>query len=457
MFPCVNLQPLPYVPKLFQPSVACPSCLHPNDETFNFCQRCGYKRKRMMTEPSPPLKKLKFSVNEDEIEQRISVLSKSRSDLPYARQKSSLEAELTAFLAQLNFPKDIPSCRPPEIIKFLVWKDKTGRTKVHNAQCSFLGHKGPSNCACAIRLAFGTVDSMIGKLRAIFSQNNRVGEWDPMLGIGNPASGLVIKQYLSSVRSEQLQARATPSQAKPLLLPHLEVLSKFVHVGLGEPCLTPPQIFIFARDQAFFKALFFSGDRASDLAQVKTSEILRLPDNSGFLFNHIWTKTLRNGDTNVFAFKRGSNKLVCPVAGIELYFKIAAAINIDISKGFLFRAITKEGKVSQQQFSATAAQARLKEYSQKLKAQWQDQHFTLHSFRGGAAVSLAMANVPLHEIMDHVGWKTSTQAMHYIRLREVLNPAGPAAKLADLDPASFAHFFQRNNLEGFTPAFPSRT
>ncbi|KAK3750003.1 hypothetical protein QZH41_000427 [Actinostola sp. cb2023] len=83
----------------------------------------------MMTEPSPPLKKLKFSVNEDEIEQRISVLSKSRSDLPYARQKSSLEAELTAFLAQLNFPKDIPSCRPPEIIKFLVGKDKTGRTK----------------------------------------------------------------------------------------------------------------------------------------------------------------------------------------------------------------------------------------------------------------------------------------------------------------------------------------
>ena len=49
-------------------------------------------------------------------------------------------------------------------------------------------------------------------------------------------------------------------------------------------------------------------------------DIRRFPDNSGFLFNHVWTKTLRSGDPHVFAFKRGRNKQVCPVAGIELYF-----------------------------------------------------------------------------------------------------------------------------------------
>ena len=31
--------------------------------------------------------------------------------------------------------------------------------------------------------------------------------------------------------------------------------------------------------------------------------------------------------------------------------------------------------------------------------------WTLHGFRGGAAVSTALAGVDLHAIMDHVGWK----------------------------------------------------
>ena len=68
-----------------------------------------------------------------------------------------------------------------------------------------------------------------------------------------------------------------------------------------------------ARDQALFKALFFAGDRAADLLQLKTGDIMRFPDNSGFLLNHIWTKTLRSGDENVFALKRDSNEMVCPV------------------------------------------------------------------------------------------------------------------------------------------------
>ena len=87
---------------------------------------------------------------------------------------------------------------------------------------------------------------------------------------------------------------------------------------------------------------------------------------------------------------------------------------------------------------------------------WLNQEFTPHSFRGGAAASLALAEVPLHQIKDHVGWKTNKQAMHYIRMKEVLNPAGAAAKLADLSPASTEQFSHWNDLQGFTPAFVNR-
>ena len=81
---------------------------------------------------------------------------------------------------------------------------------------------------------------------------------------------------------------------------------------------------------------------------------------------------------------------------------------------------------------SAAAQARLKIYTSILSKKLSRDRFTLHSFRSGAAVSLALEGVSLHEIMDHVVWKSSRTALHYIKLKQVVNPAGAAAKLADL-------------------------
>ena len=147
---------------------------------------------------------------------------------------------------------------------------------------------------------------------------------------------------LRNITAEQLQARVTPLQAAPLLLSHLEALCSHIFTSLLKPMLEPHQVFLLAREQAFFKALFFSGDRAADLALVKTRDILRFPDNSGFLFNHLWSKTLRQGDQNVFALKRAVNKLICPVLGIAIYVKICNLLAIDVTKGFLFRSLSKE-------------------------------------------------------------------------------------------------------------------
>lgn len=158
---------------------------------------------------------------------------------------------------------------------------------MHKANCSLLGQSRKTDCDCPSRLAHGTIDAMIRKLRSIFAENERVGVWDPAFLVGNPASALGVKKYLTSVRAEQLQARVTPKQASPFLFPHLVKLSKFIHAKLLDPQLQPHLIFMYARDQAYFKALFFSGDRGADLSQVKTAEILRFPDNSGLLFNHL--------------------------------------------------------------------------------------------------------------------------------------------------------------------------
>lgn len=107
-------------------------------------------------------------------------------------------------------------------------------------------------------------------------------------------------------------------------------------------------------------------------------------------------------------------------------------MGIKLAPGFLFRPVTKFNTVSSQSLGSSAAQARLSFYTSALKGQLSGEHLTIHGFRTGSAVSLALEVVSLHEIMDHVGWKSSKTALHYIKLRKVVNPAGAAARLADL-------------------------
>ena len=73
----------------------------------------------------------------------------------------------------------------------------------------------------------------------------------------------------------------------------LAQLSDYIDRNLQSPNITPTQRFILARDQAYFKAVFFSGDRPGDMGLVKVPEILRFPNDDGFLLNNVWGKTFQ--------------------------------------------------------------------------------------------------------------------------------------------------------------------
>ena len=169
---------------------------------------------------------------------------------------------------------------------------------------------------------------------------------------------------------------------------------------------------------------FFAADRAADLLDLKAVDILHFPDNSGFLINNIWTKSSRSGDTNVFAFRRGKNAFICPVKGLEMYFDICKLLRIELQPGYFFRSVAKQGKISFKAPEPQATQARLNEYAsaESVRCKLTIDRYTLHGFRSGAAISLALVGVPLHEIMDHVGWKNRSTALHYIKLKQVVSP-----------------------------------
>lgn len=75
-----------------------------------------------------------------------------------------------------------------------------------------------------------------------------------------------------------------------------------------------------------------------DLEQI--NQRLRFPNDGGFLFNHVWGKTLRDGDMNLFGIRRNAQAAMCPIKGVEFYLHTARQLGIDLTCGYLFRPIT---------------------------------------------------------------------------------------------------------------------
>ena len=110
--------------------------------------------------------------------------------------------------------RDILHATPQDVIRFLIWKDQSGKTSVHGEDCCLFRQKTVHSCACPRRLAFGTVDSLIGKLRVLFTEAGRYFDNSLLPGNGNPAASWEVKEYFIAVREEQLLAKSLPSQAE---------------------------------------------------------------------------------------------------------------------------------------------------------------------------------------------------------------------------------------------------
>ena len=309
------------VPRVWCPSVLCPKCKYPNDQGFSFCQRCGLTR----LPPTRPSPSSSVQIDLPSIDDRLASIRSQRRSLPYGRQKSSLQKQLEDFLSSLPSPKNLQSAAPIDITRFLVWKDKNGKTKVHTPQCPLFGTHSKRRCNCPTRLAAGTVDSTIGKLRAIFNDAGRHGPWNELFCFGNPASDNSVQSYLQFVTKEQTAAHVSPKQAIPLFFDKLSTLTRYlVSKAFFSGDLTPIQRYIFARDAALFCTDFFSGDRGSDLGRTLTKEVLLLPDGQGLLFRQTIGKTLRGKDFKTFALKKCHDPHLCPVANLVRYFTFAS-------------------------------------------------------------------------------------------------------------------------------------
>ena len=180
-----------YVSRPWKAARQCTSFLYPTDHNANFCQACG------TSTGDPIVSAVQPGLDMPAVNSRFEAVRSFSSCKPYQKQKSSLEQQLSSFLASLSPLKSIPSVTTEDIVKFLISKDGTGRTVVHTRACD------RKVCECRRRLAAVSVDSLIRKLRAIYNNLGRSA-------YSSPVSHLLIKEYLKFVRQEQANSAIVP-------------------------------------------------------------------------------------------------------------------------------------------------------------------------------------------------------------------------------------------------------
>ena len=124
---------------------------------------------------------------------------------------------------------------------------------------------------------------------------------------------------------------------------------------------------------------------------------------------------------------------------------------------FLFRPLNSLGKIQNKQLSNSTLQSQLRSYLQEANIYNGE---TLHSFRAGLAITLALSGSHLTDIMEQVGWCHALTASHYLKVPQLLHPGSPSHLLSRHNPSAQAladSYTDLNSLLHFTVAFPTGT
>lgn len=411
------------------------NCKHGNELDYNYCKSCGCVRQKTDLMQNQEGHKLNIL---DHIEERIKTLDQRLDASRYSQQKCNLKSELEQFLSSLEPEKDVYTALPDDLRRFLIFKEKHGRTKLHHHACHNKRVMGKTNCECPTTLAAKSVDSLVGKLRAIFRDLGREGDWNPMLLTGNPAASLAMKRHLQSVTLEQNSHNVEKKQAIPLTFDKLAKLCRYLtYQASREKDMVKK--FLILRDRSYFSFTCHSGDRGGDLSLLTSDKLLALPNSEGVFVSQTSGKTFSLDKPNNFILYRSKDNDICPVRHLQEYMAFSDKLQIGLDTGYLFRISNKVGQIIDKPMSSGLITDRIKMH---LKAINLYEGETSHSTRRGCAITLRMMGVNDDQINQHIGWGNSSMIDHYANIGQLCGPSSVARKLSDA-----AHVTQRGSSE----------
>ncbi|KAL3336368.1 hypothetical protein AABB24_032222 [Solanum stoloniferum] len=152
----------------------------------------------------------------------------------YENQKRRDWNTFGQYLRNHRPPLTLSRCSGAHVLEFLRYLDQFGKTKVHTPMCPFYGHPNPpAPCPCPLKQAWGSLDALVGRLRAAYEENGGKPET-------NPFGARAVRLYLREVRDLQSKARGVSYEKKkkrkrPLPSPPPQQLSTSAQLPLSSP------------------------------------------------------------------------------------------------------------------------------------------------------------------------------------------------------------------------------
>ncbi|KAF3508953.1 hypothetical protein F2Q69_00009060 [Brassica cretica] len=155
----------------------------------------------------PPDRPSSSSINHKQL-----LPSQPQAQQPLSRYESQKRRDWNTFIQYLksqNPPQMMSQFDYTHVLSFLRYLDQFGKTKVHHQACVFFGQPDPPGpCTCPLKQAWGSLDALIGRLRAAYEEH---GGGSPDT---NPFANGSIRVHLREVRESQAKARGIPYRKK---------------------------------------------------------------------------------------------------------------------------------------------------------------------------------------------------------------------------------------------------
>jgi integrase len=162
------------------------------------------------------------------------------------------------------------------------------------------------------------------------------------------------------------------------------------------------------RDRALLLVGFAGAFRRSELSRIDCKSIERT--TRGIIITIPKSKTDQEGQARQVAIPYGRNA-ICPVKALDQWLRVSG-----ITKGLVFRSVTRQGIILPAQLSGDAIASIVK---QRVKAIGLDPaRYSGHSLRAGFVTSAARAGTPAWRIKAQTGHASDALVGRYIRLSD---------------------------------------
>jgi integrase len=164
------------------------------------------------------------------------------------------------------------------------------------------------------------------------------------------------------------------------------------------------------RDRALLLVGFAGAFRRSELVALNIEDLEFREE--GLLVALRRSKTDQERAGRTIGIPAGSDSTTCPCRGLRAWVEAAG-----LTRGSLFRAVDRRGRVSERRLSDRAVALVVKRYA--LAIGRDPNEFAGHSLRAGLVTSAALAGASETSIMAQTGHHSPDMVRRYVRIRSV--------------------------------------